>query len=342
MKKSSSAGSIMRSAAATAIVLLALAACSRSATPAASTDGAASAAGAPDSVALTPLNIGTLKIAALTNLYAADKLGYFKEQGLKVTFTEMGGGAELLPAASAGKLDITLSIPSTAIMARQKGFDFKMVLQNELAASSGKDSQGTFVRADSGIVSNAGLRGKRIAVNNIYGQPWLSIVEMLNRSGIKPNEVSFVELPYSNMEDALANKQVDAALSVEPFTSKMLADPAFKVISYPAAEALPGAPIGAFWATEKWYGANQQTAEKFVAAMKEANVYLAAHPDEVKKMTADFTGMKPSIIANMKPIIWGSKVDMASIQSMLDLMLKYGLLKTPMTTASVLFPTATQ
>lgn len=34
-----------------------------------------------------PLNIGTLKIAALTNLYAAEKLGYFKEQGLKVTFT---------------------------------------------------------------------------------------------------------------------------------------------------------------------------------------------------------------------------------------------------------------
>lgn len=289
-----------------------------------------------------PLNIGTLKIAALTNLYAADKLGYFKEEGLKVTFTQMGGGAELLPAVSAGQIDITLSIPSPAIQAREKGFDFKMVMQNEISAKEGEDSQAIFVRADSGINGLQDLKGKQLAVNNIGNQTWLAFVEVLEMNGVDKKDVNFLELPFPNMEDALVNKQIDAVYNVEPFTSKMLTNADLKAISYPATESLPGQPAGAFWASEKWLASNGQTAEKFVNAMKKATAYLAEHPEETNTLIAEYTGLPPAMIENMKPIIWTSEVEQDTLQGLLDLMKKHGLLEKEMKVEEILHPTALQ
>jgi NitT/TauT family transport system substrate-binding protein len=307
--------------------------------PAATGPANPSVSSAPETKEI-PLNLGTLKIGALTNLYAAEKLGHFKEQGLKVTFTQMGGGAELLPAVSAGKIDIALSIPSPAIQAREKGFDFKMVMQNEVAAKQGRDSQALFVRADGGIADVKGLKEKRIAVNNIGNQTWLSVVEVLSKNGIDKKDVHFIELPYPNMEDSLLNKQVDAVFNVEPFTTKMDSSGKFKIVSYVATESLPMQPLGAFWASEKWYKNNEKTAEKFVAAMQKTNEYLAQHPDEAKKLIAEYTGIDIAVIEKMSPIIWDSKVDKATVQGLLDLMQKHAILKDKMNADSVLFPSS--
>jgi NitT/TauT family transport system substrate-binding protein len=295
---------------------------------------------APTTKQEIPLNIGTLKIAALSNLYAAEKLGYFKEEGLKVNFTQMSGGAELLPAVSAGRIDIALSIPSNAIQAREKGFDFQMVMQNEIAAKQGKDSQALFVNANSGISKVADLKGKRISVNAIGNQTWISLVEVLEKNGLGSKDVSFIEVPYPNMEDALANKLVDAVFNVEPFTTKMLSNPAFKTISYPATEALPGQPLGAFWGSEKWLNANKETVTKFVTAINKANQYFKENPDETQKIIAEYTGIDVKVIKAMNPILWDSKVDKATLQSLLVLLKKHGALKKDMDADSILFSTA--
>lgn len=289
-----------------------------------------------------PLHIGTLKIAALSNLYAADKLGYFKDEGLKVTFTQMGGGAQLLPAVSAGKIDIALSIPSNGIQGRDKGFDFKMVMQNEVSAKTGKDSQAMFVNSDSGISNMAGLKGKTIAVNYIGNQMWLSAVEILQKNGTNKKDVNFIELPFPNMEDSLVNKQIDAAFNVEPFTSKMLHNPKLKVISYTAVEALPGQPVGAFWASERWLKTHHSAVEKFVKAMQKTNSYLKQHPLETQKVIAEYTGLKLETIRQMRPILWDSVVDRTTWQRLLDLMKKHGLISANMKVDDVVFPTAFQ
>jgi len=303
-------------------------------------DGAEGADGESGSGA-THRNIGTLKIAALSNLYAAEELGYFDDHGLDVEFTQMGGGAELLPAVSAGQIDIALSIPSAAVQARDNGFDFRMVMQNEVAADEGADSQAVFAKADSGIGSVADLAGKRVAVNNIGSQMWLSLVKVLEGAGVDPEDVEFVEAPFPNMSDALANDQVDAVFNVEPFTSAMAASGDFDVVSYAATEALPGQPVGAFWTTGDWYEKNQAAAEGFVAAVKEATDYLAAHEDEKNEFIAEYTGIDESVIEKMTPIRWNSDVDVDTLQGLLDLMQENGLLKKPVSTDDVLLPTAT-
>jgi NitT/TauT family transport system substrate-binding protein len=237
---------------------------------------------------------------------------------------------------------MALSIPSSAIQAREGGFDFKMVMQNEVAASEAPDSQAVFVRADSKVSRVADLKGKRIAVNNIGSQMWLSMVEVLDRAGVDQDDVQFLEMPFPNMREALANDQVDAVFNVEPFTSDMAASGDFQAISYAATEALPGQPVGAFWATTQWYEENEQAAEKFVAAMDEVNTYLASHPDETNQLISEYTGIDLPVIEKMTPINWDSEVDRSTVQELLDLMRERGLLSKPVEAESVLFPLATQ
>jgi NitT/TauT family transport system substrate-binding protein len=317
-----------------AFLLFAIAGCGKEAPPIAPKTEAA----AQD----IPLNIGTLKIASLSNLYAADKLGYFKEEGLKVNFTQMDGGSQLLTSISAGKIDIALSTPSSPIQAIDKGFDFRMIMQNEIAAKEGQDTQALFVNADSGIGSLKDLKGKTIATSTIRNQMWLSLSKVLKQNGVDQTQVNYVELPLPNMEDSLRNKQVDAVFNVEPFTSRMLSNPKFKVISYPATEALPGQPLGAFWASNKWLASNGNAAQKFVNAMNKANGYLSAHPDETMKIIAEYTGIKLEAIQKMHPVLWNSKVDRNTLQSLLDLMHSYGMTKADLKVDAIVYPTAMQ
>src|SRR5690606_37673674 len=155
-------------------------------------------------------------------------------------------------------------------------------------------------------------------------------------------DVSFIELPFPNMQDALVNKQVDAVFNVEPFTSRMKASAQLKVVSYAAVEALPGQPVGSFWASAKWLENNTDAAQRYVRALHKANEYLAQHPDETRKVIAEFTGLKPEAVAQMGPILWNSKVDMATWQRLLDLMKEYGLIDADMKANEVVYSTAIQ
>lgn len=288
-----------------------------------------------------PVNIGTIKIASLSNLYAAEKLGYFKEEGLKVNFTHMDGGSQLLTSISAGKIDIALATPSPPIQAIDKGFDFRMIMQNEIAAKEGRDTQALFVNADSNIRSVKDLAGKTIGTSTIKNQMWLMLSEILKKNGVDDKTVHYIELPYSSMEDSLRNKQLDAVFNVEPFTSKMTGNPAFKVISYPSTETLPGQPLGAFWASKKWLDATDgKGAQKFVKAMDKANAYLRAHPEETQKIVAEYTGIKLETIQAMHPVLWDSQVDKTTWQNLLNLMHDYGLTKQAIPVDTILYPTA--
>lgn len=324
-----------------ACLVLAIAGCGKASPTAPQADGSTPATADAGGAQEMPVNIGTIKIAALSNLFAAEKLGYFKEQGLKVNFTHMDGGSQLLTSISAGQIDIALATPSPPIQAIDKGFDFRMIMQNEIAARQGQDTQALFVNADSSVKSVKDLAGKTIGTSTIKNQMWLMLSEVLKKNGVDNTKVNYIELPYSSMEDSLRNKQLDAVFNVEPFTSKMLANPAFREISYPSTETLPGQPLGAFWASKKWLDAtNGKGAQKFVAAMNEANDYLRAHPEETQKIIAEYTGIKLQTIQAMHPVLWDSKVDKATWQSLLNLMHDYGLTKKAIPVDDIIYPTA--
>ena len=100
--------------------------------------------------------------------------------------------------------------------AGQQGFDLKL-LGPTLDDKRGVPGQtASVVKADGPIKSVADLKGKRIGVNTINSVNWMYDRAFLRKHGLDPSQVTYVEIPFPSMIDALARGSVDAAVAQAP------------------------------------------------------------------------------------------------------------------------------
>ena len=260
---------------------------------------------------LVEVNMAIGKIAGATDIYIADKLGYFAQQGLHVNYTFAQSGNDMVSALQSGKLDIAMAIPGVAFAAREKGYKLSLIIQNELARDKAPDSGALIVRTDSPITSVKQLAGKKVGQVAIGNQVWAAVRVVEQKAGVDVNAVQELEMGFPQMPGALQQGLVDAVAEVEPFTSMILNAKQGRVISWYYVESVPNQPIGAFWGSDDWLAKNGATARKFATAVHKAIVYLNAHPTEAKQYVGEFTGLKPEIVATMLPIRWDDRVDKA-------------------------------
>jgi NitT/TauT family transport system substrate-binding protein len=276
--------------------------------------GAFTSASAPGRAAAAhvALNVGVLKIAALADVYAAQKLGYFDKVGLDVSLTTANNGNDLMTAMQSGKLDIILAIPGVALRADEKGYDATLVFQNELAHTKSPDSGALIVRNDSPITSVKQLAGKKIAHSGIGTQAWAAVVDVEMKNGVDPKSVQDLEVGYPQMPGVLQQGLVDAVAAVDPFTSGILAAKAGRVISWFYVDSVPGQPIGTFWASRDWVAKNADVVKRYQTAMHAVVTYMNAHPDDAKRFITAYTGMNAEAVRSMTPIRWDDRVDLGA------------------------------
>ena len=63
------------------------------------------------------------------------------------------------------------------------------------------------------------------------------------KNGVSVEKVTFVEVPFPKMGDALVHKQIDAAAMVEPFATRLMKTGSVKAVTYPLVEVTPGLDI---------------------------------------------------------------------------------------------------
>lgn len=291
--------------------------------------------------AKTEINVGVIKIAGLSDVYAAQKLGYFADQGLDAKLTFATNGQVLLSALESGSLDITLAIPGTAMQARDRGgYRLVLVSQNEVAHVKGPDQGALVVRYSSPITSVKDLAGKKIGYGQIDNQQWAGIHDVLEKAGVDPKSTQELEVPFPQMPAALDRGLVDAVGALEPFVSAMLNAKQGRVIAWNYSDSVPAQPVGAFWATEDWAAKNRATARKFAAAMHASITYLNAHPDVRKKMVEEFTGMQPEQVANLIPDVWSDRVVRSDWEKTMRMMVQNGLISANLKFTDLVPPSA--
>lgn len=281
---------------------------------------------------MIPLKIGVMKIAGLTDVYAAQKLGYFAAQGLDVTIVPAVNGQILLTALNAGDLDVSLAIPGTAMQARDRaGFKLVLAMQNEIAHAHGPDQGALMVRSDSPITSVKELTGKKIGYLQLDNQQWAGIQNVLIKHGVDPKSTREIEIPLPQMQAALEHNLVDAVGPLEPFVSIMLNSHRARVISWNYVESVPNQPNGAFWTTETWFAKNPETIKKFKAAMHASIAYLDTHPEARKALVEEFTGLQSEVVANLIPDLWSDHVVRSDWEKVMKMMVTSGLISPALT-----------
>jgi NitT/TauT family transport system substrate-binding protein len=304
---------------------LTLAACGEgdpsSTEPAADAGGAATGGG--DS---TEVTVGTLPILPTAVIHLGIAEGIFADHGLELEVETGQGGAALLPAVMSGSMDFATGNPISLLQARDQGLDVRVVSSYTYDTAEGVHA--VLALKDSAIGSAKDLEGKTVAVNTLKSMGDLTIMEAVANDGGDPSKVTFVEMPYPNMEQALDRGDVDAVWTPEPFMT-IISGGIGKAVSYPGVESVEGHPTMMYFSSADFVENEPETVQKMSDAINEAMDFAQENPDKVRQTAVEQLDLDPALAEKVVLEDFGGPVRTDVVGQFGQLMDKYGVLENP-------------
>lgn len=151
----------------------------------------------------------TNNLASISIIELADKLGYYREEGIVIEYTGIiSGGPESIMTVASGTNDVGASAFSAIINAIGKNTKIKVIVP-AIGTSPQVPDYKWFVLENSSIKKPADLKGKKIAVNSFGAHAEYVTREYLQRAGLTKDDVQLVVIPYENQEQVLRQRQID-------------------------------------------------------------------------------------------------------------------------------------
>ena len=188
----------------------------------------AALAGSRSALAESPLSMQAAWIndAEFTGYFVAIDNGYYKAEGLELTY--LPGGPDVIPEGSiiAGKADLALTTPDTTMQAIvNQGAKFKII-----GAQYQKNPIGIVSLASKPIKTPQDLIGKTLAVPPVNV---ISVDAMLKLNNIDKSKINIV--PYAYDPTPLIKGEIDASLDFTtnvPYTIKQAGPEAISFLLY--------------------------------------------------------------------------------------------------------------
>lgn len=220
------------------------------------------------------IQLGNLRFAH----YGA--VSYMKEicpkYGINVAEHVFAKGPDIMPAIVAGDVDIAALASDGAIAGRANGVPIYVV------AGFAQGGARLVVGQGSGIKSLRELKGKRVGVTRGGAQELLLYAE-LAKAGLnwsttadKSKDVEVVFLPFADLNQALAAKQIDAMMQSEPQSSQAIRRQIGQDLLKPYDTAL-GQPKRLLVMSEKLYR-NRDLALRVVKCFVESTTQFIKNP----------------------------------------------------------------
>lgn len=210
----------------------------------------------------------------------AEDLGYLAPVRLDYVGANASGGPHSIQAVVSGDLDIGSSFNGAIVKLVANKAPLKAVV-----ASYGTDAtnfQGTYVLEDSPVRRAPDLIGKQVSMNTLGAHAEFALREWLSSSGLsgeQAKQVSMIALPSINGEQALRQKQVDAAMLGSIFQHKAVARGGLRRIASDY-EMFGPLTAGSIVMSTSFLAAHPNTARKFTRAVSRAIDWLHAHSNE--------------------------------------------------------------
>ncbi len=210
-----------------------------------------------------------------TSIVVAQQQGFFKKNGLKVTLMTSFNTAALLPALGK-QFDLLTVTPTTVLQGAAAGLKPQLVGGETIENTK---YQSSYIIAAKGITSVKQLKGQKIGVVGLAGVLYSSTLIRLHRAGLKPSDVTFVQVPFNDMNADLQSGAVQAVVTIYPFQGQLLAagysnlgNPVIAVVHNQNA-------MDAGWAAnQSWAASHGKTLKAFAKAQNQALAWMKANP----------------------------------------------------------------
>jgi NitT/TauT family transport system substrate-binding protein len=291
---------------------------------------------------LEKVRVSIIPINDVAPMFAAIHNGYFRELGLEIDTSPSTGGAIGIPGLIGGSFDITYGNIVSGFLANQQGLDVRVIAPGTKLADKTTDTTPIITRSDSGIKTGKDLEGKTFAVNTRNNVLWLYARAWIKATGGDPDKVSFKEVPFPQIEDALLQKRVDAAFLVAPFSIIASQKPEITVLAHPYTELQLGADVGQWLTTGKLLAEKPDVMKKFVAGLRKGIEWYNANRknDELLKIITGYSKSDASVLKSIPLPVAPLKSDPPQIARTMQLMIDNKMLAKPLDLSKIIDPLA--
>jgi len=229
-------------------------------------------------------------------LTLADRLGYYKDEGLDVAISDLRGGSEALAAMMGGSVDAVTGFYEHTIRAQAQGKQLVMVVLFDrypgLVLMVGKNHYHE-------VQSIKDLVGRPVGVTAAGSSSDQLVKYLLRQNGLDPQSIPVVTAGITTMVAALEQDRVWAGVTVDPVATKLERDgtarPLYDTRTEQGALQVFGGlwPAGGFYTTAEFIEQHPDVVEALVRAAVRTLRYIQEHDAE-------------EIAASMPPEFWAS------------------------------------
>jgi len=271
----------------------------------------------------------TLRVASTANddttpLVYAQTAGLFKNLGIDVTFQKANSGSAVSAAIAGGAVDIGKTSIIPVINGHARGIPFTIVAPCSLYHNHDMDSG--LVVANDGPRSARDLNGKIISVAGLQDTTWLSARTWIDKNGGDSSTVRFIEVPGSSVLSALEEGRIAAGTMSEPYITQNVKSGKARLLALTLESVAHRWLLAVYVSTVDFVTKNRDLVTRFQRAMAQSAVYCNAHHADTIPMMAQFTGLDPTLLAQVTRAFDPPELDPRDIQPVIDAALHYKLL----------------
>jgi NitT/TauT family transport system substrate-binding protein len=232
--------------------------------------------------------IQTIKVASWsqpiteqTNLLVDKEKGFFKDQGLELTFIPGAGGGDAIKNILTGQADIAFTDPGSLFFALDKGEELRVIYniypQNVFNVVSLKENN---------ITKPEDLKGKNIGVYSLSSGTRQNLLVLLHQAGLTEEDVNIVETGLLNFSPLLQG-QVDATAATDTglvtAKEKGLGD-----VNVMEVKEYFNFPSDVFVVTEKTYQEKKELLQKFLEGYQNSAQWMIDEPEEAASLAVQY------------------------------------------------------
>ena len=216
--------------------------------------------------------------------YVAQDQNYFRKYGADVKLVWFANYSDSIAALSTGQLDANSQTWSDTLGPLAKGLPLKVVLVND--NSAGNDALLVGPR----IKTFAELRGHKVALEQ-YSISHFVLYTALARNGLKPSDVSVVNLSAGDAAAAFMSGGVDAAVVWNPWISQI--EKSGKGTPLFTSTQMPGLIPDLLVAQARALQAHRKDLVGMIRAWFDAVAFIQAQPEHAVAIMSHVVSMSP-------------------------------------------------
>jgi NitT/TauT family transport system substrate-binding protein len=273
-------------------------------------------------------------------VYYGARAGIFRKYGVNVEPTLINSGNAAAAALIGATADVAFTNVTTLLVARAKTIPIQVLAPGAIFQSEARPGSGLIALKDGPIRSGRDLNGKIVGSVSLGDTMAATIQAWVDQNGGDAKQVRIVEVPASAVLQTLEEGRVLAAGVNEPALTQALATNKVRLLANLNAAIAKSFLQAMFAVMGPAADRNVDAMRRFAGAMHESAAYTNTHPAETVELVASYSGIAPDVVARSARLVDAEYADVALIQPVIDVLVKYGVLPGAVSAADVISPYA--